>query len=71
MLAESWQIYEEAALAAGRNPNRADWKVSRSIFLADTTRRRKPVRTNSLGDNYEYIGKLFDRGLGRRCTSAI
>ena len=26
----------------------------------------KRVRSNSLGQNYEYIGGLFDKGLGRR-----
>jgi alkanesulfonate monooxygenase SsuD/methylene tetrahydromethanopterin reductase-like flavin-dependent oxidoreductase (luciferase family) len=41
--------------------------VARSIFLADTTAEAtKRVRSNSLGRNYEYIGGLFDKGLGRR-----
>ena len=39
----------------------------RSIFLADTTKEaQQRARTNSLGQNFEYIGGLFDRGLGRR-----
>jgi alkanesulfonate monooxygenase SsuD/methylene tetrahydromethanopterin reductase-like flavin-dependent oxidoreductase (luciferase family) len=67
VLADHWRTYEEAALAAGRDPNRADWKVCRSIFLADSTAEaRRLARSNSLGRNYEYIGKLFDRGLGRK-----
>ena len=38
-----------------------------SIFIADTTAEaQKRVRNNSLGRNYEYIGRLFDKGLGRR-----
>ena len=38
----------------------------RSIFLADTTKEAvERARTNSLGQNYEYIGRLFDKGLGR------
>src|SRR5262249_41003885 len=37
------------------------------IFLADTKQEAlRRARTNSLGQNYEYIGKLFDRGLGRK-----
>ena len=41
--------------------------MARSIFLADTTQEaRRRARTNSLGRNYEYIGRLFDKGLGRR-----
>lgn len=67
VLADTWATYEEASHDAGRTPNRADWKVARSIFLADTTREAEAkARSNSLGANYEYIGRLFDKGLGRR-----
>ncbi len=67
VLADHWKTYEQAALEAGRQPNRSDWKVARSIFLADTTKEAvRRARTNSLGKNYEYIGRLFDKGLGRR-----
>jgi alkanesulfonate monooxygenase SsuD/methylene tetrahydromethanopterin reductase-like flavin-dependent oxidoreductase (luciferase family) len=67
VVADIWNTYEAAALDAGRQPKRSDWKIARSIFLADTTQEAKRrARTNSLGQNYEYIGKLFDRGLGRK-----
>jgi alkanesulfonate monooxygenase SsuD/methylene tetrahydromethanopterin reductase-like flavin-dependent oxidoreductase (luciferase family) len=67
VLADNWKTYEEAALEAGRQPDRSDWKVARSIFLADTTEEaRARARTNSLGKCFEYIGRLFDKGLGRR-----
>ena len=67
VMADTWKTYEAAAHEAGRPADRSDWKVARSIFLADTTKEaRRRTRTNSLGQNYEYIGKLFDRGLGRR-----
>jgi alkanesulfonate monooxygenase SsuD/methylene tetrahydromethanopterin reductase-like flavin-dependent oxidoreductase (luciferase family) len=67
VVADTWKTYETAALEAGRQPNRSDWKVARSIFLADTTQEAvRRTRANSLGQNYEYIGKLFDRGLGRK-----
>jgi alkanesulfonate monooxygenase SsuD/methylene tetrahydromethanopterin reductase-like flavin-dependent oxidoreductase (luciferase family) len=67
VLADNWKTYEDAAVAAGRQPDRADWGILRSIFLADTTKEaRQRARTNSLGKNYEYIGRLFDKGLGRR-----
>ena len=47
--------------------DRGEWQIARSIFLADTTKEaRERARTNSLGQNYKYIGKLFDKGLGRR-----
>src|ERR1700682_6339163 len=67
VLADIWKTYADAALSAGREPNREDYKVSRSIFLADTTKEAvQRTRTNSLGKNYEYIGRLFDKGLGRK-----
>jgi alkanesulfonate monooxygenase SsuD/methylene tetrahydromethanopterin reductase-like flavin-dependent oxidoreductase (luciferase family) len=67
VLADNWKTYEETALEAGRRPDRADWKIARSIFLADTTREaEKRALTNSLGKCFQYIGRLFDKGLGRR-----
>ncbi|HKI34410.1 MAG TPA: LLM class flavin-dependent oxidoreductase [Gemmataceae bacterium] len=67
VLADLWQTYAAAAVEAGRPPRRADFKVARSIFLADSTpEARRRARGNSLGRNFEYIGRLFDKGLGRR-----
>ena len=67
VLADIWKTYEQAALAAGKSPDRSEFRVSRSIFLADTTAEAtRRARKNSLGRNYEYIGRLFDKGLGRR-----
>ena len=67
VLDDLWKTYERAALEADREPDRSDFKIARSIFLADTTREaQKVARTNSLGQNYEYIGRLFDKGLGRK-----
>ena len=67
VVADNWLTYERGALEAGRQPDRADWKIARSIFLADTTAEAvAKARRNSLGQNYEYIGRLFDKGLGRR-----
>jgi alkanesulfonate monooxygenase SsuD/methylene tetrahydromethanopterin reductase-like flavin-dependent oxidoreductase (luciferase family) len=67
VLADTWKTYEAAAREAGRRPSRADWKVARSIFLADSTpEARRLARGNSLGKNYQYIGRLFDKGPGRK-----
>lgn len=67
VLADTWRTYAAAAQEAGRTPDRAQWKVARSIFLADSTAEaERRVRKNSLGANFEYIGRLFDKGLGRR-----
>src|SRR4029434_5608615 len=67
VVADQWKTYAAAATEAGRTPDRSDFKVARSIFLADTTEEAvKRARKNSLGRNYEYIGGLFDKGLGRR-----
>ena len=67
VVADLWKTYEAGALEAGRTPQRADFKVARAIFLADTTREaRDRARTNSVGRNFQYIGRLFDKGLGRK-----
>jgi alkanesulfonate monooxygenase SsuD/methylene tetrahydromethanopterin reductase-like flavin-dependent oxidoreductase (luciferase family) len=67
VLADFWNTYEESAMEAGRQPNRADYAIMRAIFLADTTKEaRAKARSNSVAKNFEYIGKLFDKGLGRK-----
>ena len=68
VLKELWQTYEEAALEAGHQPKRSDWKVARAVFLADTTKEaRDRVRTNSMGTGFEYIGQLLDKSpFGRK-----
>ena len=41
--------------------------MCRSIFLAGTTREaQEKARRNGLGQSFEYIGRLLDKGLGRR-----
>ncbi|MBI3822551.1 MAG: LLM class flavin-dependent oxidoreductase [Planctomycetes bacterium] len=66
-LADLWQNFEAGAREVGKQANRDDFKVARSIFLADTTAEaQRRARSNSLGKNFEYIGRLFDKGGGRR-----
>ncbi len=67
VLADLWQTYAAGAVEAGRQPRRADFKAARAIFLADSTAEaRRLAGSNSLGRNFEYIGRLFDKGGGRR-----
>ncbi len=67
VLADLWQTYAAAAREAGRPPRREDFKVARAVFLADSTAEAvRRARGNSLGRNFEYIGRLFDKGGGRR-----
>ena len=61
-----WDTYQEAALAAGRTPDRADFKICRAVYLSDTTKDAQDrARRNSVGENFEYIARVLDRGLGR------
>ena len=67
VLADNWKTYADAAVAAGREPDRKNWRVSRAIFLADSTDEAvRMARNNSVGKNYEYIASLLDKGLGRK-----
>ena len=67
VLADLWNTYEKAALEAGQTPERSDFKIARAIFLADTTKEARDIaRNNSLGTMFNYCGRLFDKGLGRK-----
>ena len=66
VVADFFRTYEEAAAEADLVPNRQDYRVARSIFIGDDTSDAiATARKNSLGQNFEYIGRLFDKGLGR------
>ncbi len=66
VLADNWATYEIAAIKAGHNPDRSNWRVARQIFLADTTEEAvERVRTNSVGQNFQYLASLMDMGPGR------
>jgi alkanesulfonate monooxygenase SsuD/methylene tetrahydromethanopterin reductase-like flavin-dependent oxidoreductase (luciferase family) len=67
VVADLWKTYAAAAREADRTPDRAKFHVARSIFLADTTREAQSrARTNSVGKNYQYIGRLLDKGQARK-----
>ena len=61
-LTDHWKTYSAAAYAAGRQPRLTDWKVSRNIFVGDSTAEaRRLVRENSLGQCINYILELTRR----------
>jgi alkanesulfonate monooxygenase SsuD/methylene tetrahydromethanopterin reductase-like flavin-dependent oxidoreductase (luciferase family) len=45
-LATHWQVYEEGSAASGMSSSRADWRISRDIYVADTDER---ARREALG----------------------
>jgi alkanesulfonate monooxygenase SsuD/methylene tetrahydromethanopterin reductase-like flavin-dependent oxidoreductase (luciferase family) len=58
-----WDTYETVAVEAGHIPDRSDFKITRAIFLADTTEEaQRAARTNSLAGGFHYIGDLLDKG---------
>jgi alkanesulfonate monooxygenase SsuD/methylene tetrahydromethanopterin reductase-like flavin-dependent oxidoreductase (luciferase family) len=64
-LAAQWQTYTRGATAGGRAPTGNDWRVSRNVFVAETTAEAQSIaRTNSLGRCIEYILELTRRGPG-------
>jgi alkanesulfonate monooxygenase SsuD/methylene tetrahydromethanopterin reductase-like flavin-dependent oxidoreductase (luciferase family) len=67
VIADMLRGYREAAEEAGRTPDPSLYRICRSIFLADTTREaQEQARRNCIGQSFQYIGRLFDKGLGRR-----
>lgn len=65
VLSEQSRCYRDAAAAAGRQATPADWRVSRNVYVAETTEEaRRLSRGNSLGRCIEYILDLTRRGPG-------
>jgi len=66
VLANHWQTYSEGAASVGAEPDCGKWKISRNIYVAETTAEaRKNARYGSMGKCLEYIMKLADLGPGR------
>ena len=67
VLKDQWDTYESTADGAGLKPSRDDWKIARTVFLADTTKEAEErARRNAVTTAYEYVGKAIGRrgGLG-------
>jgi alkanesulfonate monooxygenase SsuD/methylene tetrahydromethanopterin reductase-like flavin-dependent oxidoreductase (luciferase family) len=65
VLTEQWATYRNAAAASGRRTSPANWRVTRNVYVADTTEEaRRLARTNSLGRCIQYILELTRRGPG-------
>lgn len=66
VMANHWEVYSEGAKRKGRTPDRQKWKISRNIFVADTTKVAKDkARNTSMGKCLNYILQLSDLGPGR------
>jgi alkanesulfonate monooxygenase SsuD/methylene tetrahydromethanopterin reductase-like flavin-dependent oxidoreductase (luciferase family) len=65
VLKTHWQGYSEAAKKSGRTPNRADWRISRTIHVSDTnSKAREEAIDGSVGRDFtRYFVPLL--GLGR------
>jgi len=60
-----WEVYEKAAREAGHTPDPQDWRVARSIFVADTDEEAEAFVKQDGGsfDHYFwYLYTLWDRG---------
>jgi alkanesulfonate monooxygenase SsuD/methylene tetrahydromethanopterin reductase-like flavin-dependent oxidoreductase (luciferase family) len=71
VLKEHWATYAEAAQAAGHTPNRADWRICRDVFVADTDEEARDAYLNgAMGDlwgNYN-IPTFIKLGIGEMMT---
>ena len=65
VLANHWSTYTRGANESGRESSKRDWRVSRNIFVAQTTAEAQATaRSNSMGQCIEYILELTRRGSG-------
>ena len=63
VVADNWKVYEKAALEAGRTPDRNDWRVCRSIFVADDRdEARRRAWSSYLGGFFRFLGGVLDKG---------
>ena len=66
VVGDLWNNYALGCEEVGRTPQRKDYRVARSIFLADTTEEaQRRARSNSMAKFHEYAGVLLDRAAGR------
>ncbi len=64
-LQNHWSTYESGARQHGRQARISDWRVSRNVFVAETTgEARRLAAGNSMGKCIEYILELTRRGPG-------
>ncbi|MDQ6675321.1 MAG: LLM class flavin-dependent oxidoreductase, partial [Chloroflexota bacterium] len=67
-LASHWQVYAEGAASQGITPSRADWRISRDIYVAETDEQaRREARAGSMAQALrEYFYPLVSSigGLG-------
>lgn len=63
VLRQQWETYAAAATAAGRAPDRANWRVMRDVFVADTDEEaRRHVVEGSAGETWnEHVLPSFKR----------
>ncbi len=63
-VATHWPTYSKAALEAGRTPDAANWRVARSVYVADTDAEAEAFVKQPGGPYdyyYEYLFHIFDR----------
>ena len=62
VVANIWETYETAAVEAGNEADRSEFKIARAVFLADSTKEaQKLARSNSVTGGFQYICDLLDR----------
>ena len=58
-----WEVYAEASRNAGHTPNRADWRICRDVFVADTTEEAREIAMNGVmaRDFVVYFRQVMDK----------
>ena len=64
VLKTHWQSVEEAALKAGREPDRSQWRIAREVYVAETTEEaRREAREGVLARDWDnYFHHILSRG---------
>ncbi|SVB00320.1 uncharacterized protein METZ01_LOCUS153174 [marine metagenome] len=65
VLADNWATYSNELERSGNTPDRRDWKIARTIFLADSDEKAEKIaRSNSIMTAYRYLASAIKKGPG-------
>jgi alkanesulfonate monooxygenase SsuD/methylene tetrahydromethanopterin reductase-like flavin-dependent oxidoreductase (luciferase family) len=63
-VASHWPKYQEGCVAIGKTPSGADWRVAKSIFVADDEKTAKEYGHGDKGPYYFYFKQLIRKLVG-------
>jgi len=65
VLKDNWETYSRSSRLVNTEPDRSNWKLARTIFIADSDEEAiKKARNNSIAKAYKYLASAIKKGPG-------